>query len=301
MKSEKTAQTRMLSFAVKSGLKGLARSGIFSDVDLSTIMSNNVEKLLNLPGNLPFFPTRISDLEKVKDLISRLHPVSCSRKLIRLGPDSDGGYLVPDDLDGIHACFSPGVSNVAGFELDCANRGMKVFLADASVEKPPVAHPQFKFVRKFIGARTAGEFLSLEDWINAEAGTSNADLLLQMDIEGFEYETFLSAPLDLLRRFRIIVAEFHDLEFLFSAPLFAMYSMVFEKLLESHRCVHIHPNNFCSPLKINGFDMLSLAEFTFLRKDRICNPVYTNQFPHPLDRDNTAKAACLLPSSFFRS
>lgn len=291
----------MLSFAVKSGLFALARSGIFKGVDLSTILSNNLERLLNLPGELPFFPTKTADSDKVRDLIGKLHPVSCSHKLIRLGPDSDGGYLVPDDLEGIRACFSPGVSNVAGFETDCARRGMNVFMADASVEKPPMDHPQFKFIRKFIGARTEGQFLSLEEWVDAEVGTSNADLLLQMDIEGFEYETFLAAPPELLKRFRIIVAEFHDLEFLFSAPLFAMYSMVFEKLLESHACVHIHPNNFCKPLNINGFEMLSLAEFTFLRKDRISNPVYSKQFPHPLDRDNTAKEACLLPSSFFRS
>ncbi len=40
-----------------------------------------------------------------------------------MGGENDGGYLVPDDLEGIEYCFSPGVSNIATFELDCLNRG----------------------------------------------------------------------------------------------------------------------------------------------------------------------------------
>jgi hypothetical protein len=36
--------------------------------------------------------------------------------LIRLGADGDGGYLVPDDLEDVAACFSPGVDDRASFE-----------------------------------------------------------------------------------------------------------------------------------------------------------------------------------------
>lgn len=39
-----------------------------------------------------------------------------SKDLIRLGPNGDGGYLVPDDLTGIEACFSPGVCATSEFE-----------------------------------------------------------------------------------------------------------------------------------------------------------------------------------------
>lgn len=31
--------------------------------------------------------------------------------LVRIGGDWDGAYLVPDDLAGVAACFSPGVNN----------------------------------------------------------------------------------------------------------------------------------------------------------------------------------------------
>jgi hypothetical protein len=41
--------------------------------------------------------TRIS-AGSLSDLIRSLHPIDAGPKLIRIGPDGDGGYLVPDDL-----------------------------------------------------------------------------------------------------------------------------------------------------------------------------------------------------------
>jgi hypothetical protein len=279
----------------------LRRADFLRDVDLAEIMTNSTEKLLNLPGGLPFFPTKVKQIDEVRSFIRKLHPVTGGRRLIRMGPEGDGGYLVPDDLDGIEACFSPGVSNVAGFELDCANRGMKVFMADASVPKPPLSHPQFEFIKKFIGARTEGEFVTLEDWVHASLGDSNEDLLLQMDIEGYEYETILSTPVSVMNRFRIIVVEFHGIEGLCSEPLFSLYRLAFERILQTHACVHIHPNNYCQTITVQDLDLLQMAEFTFLRRDRVIDGSYSSIYPHPLDRDNTERQVVVLPKSFYRS
>ena len=51
----------------------------------------------------------------VLNLIQKLHPKKTIKPLIRMGPNGDGGYLIPDDLEGIEACFSPGVDQVSGF------------------------------------------------------------------------------------------------------------------------------------------------------------------------------------------
>ena len=93
------------------------------------------ENILNLPGELPFFPTKTTN-QRIEWLFASCTPFR-QKTDSSAGPDGDGGYLVPDDLEGIVACFSPGVSNVAGFEKDCALKGMKVFMADASVEARP--------------------------------------------------------------------------------------------------------------------------------------------------------------------
>ncbi len=48
-------------------------------------------------------PIRPIDKDKVNKLIQSLYPYRTQFNLIRLGPKEDGGYLVPDDLDGIEA------------------------------------------------------------------------------------------------------------------------------------------------------------------------------------------------------
>ena len=86
-------------------------------------------------------PVAIRDVpasdEDVLGLLRLLHPQASERPLRRIGGPGDGGYLVPDDLDGIVGCISPGVSTEVGFDLALAEMGIPVFLADASVPAPP--------------------------------------------------------------------------------------------------------------------------------------------------------------------
>ncbi len=232
--------------------------------------------------------------------LNKLFPIKTNKELIRLGPKGDGGYLVPDCLDGIEACFSPGVSFVSGFEKDCANLGMKVFMADKSVDKPAESHELFHFTKKYIGLKTNEDFMTMDDWIKSSITSSNSDLLLQIDIEGYEYETFLGMSDDLLKRFRIIVAEFQWLDQLWVWPFFKYSSLAFEKILQTHTCVHIHPNNCCGSYKKWGLEIPYFAEFSFLRNDYVINPVYTKDFPHPLDCDNTDQPTLILPDSWYK-
>jgi hypothetical protein len=245
------------------------------------------------------YPTALTDPKALRALVKRLSPVLSDKKLIRLGPSGDGGYLVPDDLAGIEACFSPGVSSESGFEKACAELGMKVFMADRSVEGPAESHERFHFTKKYVGATTNDDFMTIDDWVDVSLSNSRSDLLLQIDIEGYEWETLLGMSESLLRRFRIIVAEFHQLDHFWSKPLFQVASHALEKLSQTHTCVHIHPNNCCGSLKFEGLEIPRVAEFTFLRSDRLMARSDAKIFPHPLDRDNTGKPPLPLPSSWY--
>ncbi|WP_201295779.1 FkbM family methyltransferase [Cyanobium sp. Copco_Reservoir_LC18] len=231
--------------------------------------------------------------------MTSLYPLSPNKKLIRLGPKGDGGYLLPDDLEEIHACFSPGVSIISGFEMDCAERGMKVFLADKSVDGPAEEHELFHFTKTFVGAISNEEFMTLDEWVCASVPEKDSDLLLQIDIEGHEYEVFLSTSNSLMTRFRIIVAEFHYLDLLWSDPFFNLASRAFEKILQNHSCVHIHPNNFHGTIRKAGITIPKTMEFTFLRNDRISRKSYQTIFPNPLDCDNTGNATLSLPNCWY--
>ena len=232
-------------------------------------------------------------------LISRLQPVETDRELIRIGGESDGGYLVPNDLGGIEACFSPGVGGKSKFELDCADVGMKIFMADASVEAPAILDPRFNFEKKFIGRYSKKNFITLENWVNSAEIGEKADLLLQMDIEGFEYEVLNATSLQILKRFRIIIVEFHLLDNLGMPWYYHRTKKAFEKLLVNHTCVHIHPNNSCGISKILGVEVPGIAEFTFLRNDRIQEKRQVKSFPHPLDRDSVNAESVNLPEIWY--
>jgi hypothetical protein len=245
------------------------------------------------------YPTALTEKNTLQSLVHKLFPMSPGKVLIRLGPEGDGGYLVPDDLADIEACFSPGVSLISGFEKDCADLGMKVFLADRSVEQPAESHDLFHFTNKYVGITTSDNFMTVDDWVVSSLPGSQSDLILQIDTEGYEYETFLGMSDSLMRRFRIIIAEFHSLDQLWNRPFFRLASRAFEKILQSHTCVHIHPNNCFSLLNKGGLTIPVVAEFTFLRNDRICNPTYAKVFPHPLDFDNTDNPHFPLPKCWY--
>jgi hypothetical protein len=154
--------------------------------------------------------------ETLESIARLLLPQSCPFELVRIGGSADGAYLVPDCLDGIDACFSPGVANFKDFEDQLVNEyGIKChltdFTSDLSSFKTPLLHGMQTFRKKWLDIDRGPDSISLKEWINEESPDSSQDLILQIDIEGAEYRNLLDAEYSTLRRFRIIVIEYHGL------------------------------------------------------------------------------------------
>ena len=233
-------------------------------------------------------------------LMRKLRPQNCGIELIRFGGSGDGGYLIPDDLGGIEYCFSPGVNTVSDFENQLADRKIKSFLADFSVDAPPIFRPEFVFDKKFLGAFDREHFITLASWKDKYLRNYTGDLILQMDIEGAEYEVILSTPDSVLDQFRILVIEFHCLDRLFDAFVFNLLSSCFEKLLKSFHVVHIHPDNSGESVRRGDIEVPIMMEFTFLNKRRASSDRPQVTFPHELDADNSRTARHLtLPKCWY--
>lgn len=224
-----------------------------------------------------------SDPNAVHALIERLRPVLTNFPLIRVGPDFDGGYLIPDDLDDVAACFSPGVDVTALFESDMIRRGIPCFLADASIVDAPIADTHF--TKKFIGPFSDDSTITLDDWVKTNK-PGNDDLILQADIEGAEWQMLLNVSPETLRRFRIMAIEFHDLERLMDKHAFAIINAVFNRLCQDFHIVHNHPNNTGGYVSYRSLEIPRVQEITFLRKDRSPMFGFAGEFPHRLDRPN---------------
>jgi len=246
------------------------------------------------------FVTYKTEASDISDLLHALRPKLTHCGLIRIGPDGDGGYLIPDDLDGISHVFSPGVCQETGFERSCISSGMSVFMADRTVDNPLPQSKQIKFIKKHIEAFSSEDGLSFNRWYTQSLnGEAYSDLMLQMDIEGSEYEVILSIDEDILKSFRIIILEFHSLDQLNNRQFFAVARQVFYKLLNSHDCVHIHPNNCCGTANVGRSTLPVVAEFTFYRKGPNIDSSFASSYPHPLDCPNTPKPDIVLDNAIW--
>ncbi|MEY3880746.1 MAG: hypothetical protein RIQ94_1542 [Pseudomonadota bacterium] len=257
-----------------------------------------IQKHPEVVGNFEKIANLATDMSRMDQFFNLVKPVTTNHELIRIGGESDGGYLIPNDLEGIEMCFSPGVSSTADFEFELANRGIKSYLADYSVDAPPFENRLFHFEKKYLGDINDSVYMTLESWVNRNAPDQN-ELILQMDIEGSEYPVICSTNSEILRKFRIIVIELHDLYRLCDKQGFETINLTFEKLLNDFDIVHIHPNNNCFKINYGRYEIPSLLEFTFLRKDRILNKQPATSFPHELDRQNVVGDDFPLPVCWY--
>ena len=251
-------------------------------------------------GRAGFSVLRQNNAAEQMRVLASMKPVETEHPLIRVGEDDDGGYLIPDDLDGIEACFSPGVGPVSCFEQGMLDRGIRTFQIDASVESSPLADPRNVFERKFLGIESEDDRITLDDWVS-EKLPGSSDLLLQMDIEGHEWLTLAQVSTQTLRRFRIIALEAHFLDRVFDrfGPL--VIEPVLARLRRHFDVVHLHANNFAPPIWSRTMFVPPVVEMTLLRKDRsrVRRPV--SALPHPYDRDNNPLSPTVpLPETMYR-
>lgn len=208
---------------------------------------------------------------KAQDSVEALNMLAptISLPVLRIGGSGDGSYFIPDDLDGVTHCFSPGVGPSSKFELDLAQRGIQVMMADASVQGPAAKHANFSFRPVFLASYSdaSNGIISLDDWVESELEDKpHGDLLLQMDIEGGEYEVLHSVSEKLLRKFRIVVIEFHHLNQVRHGIMSGYIRSALAKLLKHFSVCHTEANWCAGSFTVCGKRYPRLLEVSLTRK-----------------------------------
>jgi hypothetical protein len=256
---------------------------------------------LSPPGagnSWPDSPIALSN--DISHLFEIAKPKPSPSKLIRIGGNQDGAYLLPDDLAGIEACFSPGVNNIKHFEDELTlGRQIKCHLCDFSCDsnslKTPLVEGFQTFQKKWLAAKKGDDSITMDEWVEASCQSTQSDLILQMDIEGAEYEILANLDRSVLTRFRCLVIEFHHLHRAFydQRILEEVCLPVFESLDRDFVCVHAHANNYWPHGHLipgHAACMPEFLELTFLRRDRFLLKPHQKRFPvkvpHPLDITN---------------
>jgi hypothetical protein len=240
------------------------------------------------------------DKDKVKIFLEKIKIIDSGYELIRIGPNSDGGYLLPNILDQVEYCFSPGVGNSVAFEDHLLKYNIKSFLADGTVNY----NGKHDFTKKNLNSFNDDKNITLENWINEKLLPSNNKLnnklLLQMDIEGSEIEVLYNLSLECLDRFKIIIIEFHHFGDIFKPVGLKIYNNLFDKIFKTHNIVHIHPNNISNSLNFLNNKISGLYEITFLNKKN-CKYVKKIDYnlPHKLDCKNVPSLIDIKCSEIF--
>jgi len=224
------------------------------------------------------------DKSKLIEILKKIKPYNVGYDLIRIGSSNDGGYLVPDLLNEISICFSPGVGNNIEFERQIINKGIKTFLADGTINREDIKLDNFNFLKKNLASYDSEMTITLENWVKEEGDFSDS-LLLQMDIESSEYEVIHATSQDCLKKFKVLVIEFHYIEKINNHYFYKLFENSIKKLSLNFEILHIHPNNCQGVFPVSGFDLPTAIEITFLRKD-LCKEKKDTKIPHFLDQKN---------------
>ena len=205
--------------------------------------------------------------------------------LVRVGNPNDGGYVQLDAFEGHSVALSLGISDDVSWDLEVANRGLKIWQYDHSVEAPPILNPGFNFQKKKIGPATEAGVVCLSDTITS-ACPPGEYIILKMDIEGSEWEALDATPLEVLSRCSQIVCELHYFHHLHIDRHFDRVKRVLEKISSRFAVVHVHSNNFSPVIVLGNVPFFQTLEITFANRDLFDLSSADKIFPTPLDAPN---------------
>ena len=204
--------------------------------------------------------------EKIRDhLFWSLQPVKVTNcELKRFGEPNDGGYILCGNLLGaVQAGYSYGISGYDGWGCDVSKQlGVPVHQYDCFDTRRPrcpggqtVFHPEC--VAESRATIDGRPFDSLEHQIQAN-GDGGKRLVLKIDVEGAEWDTFIQTPAAVLEQIDQIAVEFHDVGE-------ERFVVAVSKLKESFHVAHLHHNNFScdgtlAPFPARAYEVLFVSK-----------------------------------------
>src|SRR5947209_7271791 len=136
----------------------------------------------------------------IVEALSLLTPSDIDKKKVRIGPKSDGGYILVDELSPDQVVMSFGIGDEYRFDEEMARRGHTVYMFDHTIRSIDSSSERMKFFRQGISGRSYPDrsLFSIEDII-AQHDIPVAESILKMDVEGAEYEAMLFVPDSILQ------------------------------------------------------------------------------------------------------
>ncbi len=206
-------------------------------------------------------------------------------KYVRIGRDNDGGYVMLNEFERINAAYSFGICDDISWDLFFAKRGIDVYMYDHTIKRLPRRNKKFHWFKLGVcGERDKRENMDSLNGIIRSNGHENANnLILKMDIEGWEWKVFPDIDEDVMNCFDQIVCEFHGM---YKVDNLDSIIRSLDNLNRTHQLIHIHANNNCSVLKLDELFMPDLIEVTYVKKNSHSFVESDRFFPTNVDQRN---------------
>lgn len=218
---------------------------------------------------------------------------------IRVGSESDGGYVMLDDFADVDLALSFGVDINADWDLDVVNRGVEVQQYDHSVPQSPVDHPRIRFFKQMITpSGDEPDSNSIPKILSAAGVRRDASVILKIDIESAEWDVFDACPPSALARFSQILIEMHDFDRATDAYWLMRATRVMKKLTSLFGIYHVHANNWSPMAAIGNVYFPGTLELSFASKARYQFESNQELFPTRLDAPNNPLRPDLYLGSF---
>jgi len=208
---------------------------------------------------------------------------------LRIGGESDGGYVLLDRLRPEQPVLSYGVGLDSTFDFDLAQRGHRVFMFDHTVEGPTGGIPKgCVFTREgvAVSAQPEKDLNTIEAHMRRHDLLDRHDLILKMDIEGAEWDVLAGLPANILDAFEQIVVEFHGLNALNHDAFGARARATFQRLNARFTLCHVHANAYGGLAMIEGVVLPPVLEASYVRSDLITRTPSRTLYPTEYDRAN---------------
>jgi hypothetical protein len=219
-------------------------------------------------------------------LFDLLQPVALSNcELARFGETHDGGYLMCGNLLGmVQSGYSYGIAGYDKWGCDISTKlGVAVHQYDCfDTTQPNCPDGKTVFHPECVGPTTKTEEGRFFDTIQhhiAKNGDTGKRIVMKIDVEGAEWDSFLSAPDEVLQQFDQIAVEFHWVQE-------ERYRAVVQRLKQFFHVAHLHFNNASCIGGLDPFPTWAYEVLFVSKRLGVVDPARKAGGPHPLDAPN---------------
>jgi len=203
----------------------------------------------------PVSPEPAIDAVRLREaLFAELQPVALTNCVVkRFGEPHDGGYLLCANLlKGAQSGYSYGISGYDGWGCEISRKlKIQVHQYDCfNLEEPICKGGKTTFHGECVAGEPstddAGRLFETPEHQFARNGDAGHHIVMKIDVEGAEWDTFLKTPESVFERIDQLAVEFHGVQ----RPTFIE---VVRKLKRSFYIANLHFNNYSCSTRISPF------------------------------------------------